>query len=273
MNAMIRTALLLPLLLACLPGVAPRTGAAAPADRRTEKTVHVYVALCDNKSQGIVPVPATLGNGDDPRNNLYWGAQYGVKAFLRRSANWTPVGGGASPDGTVMERIVLRHRTRRAWLVADAYRGSKIRTAVASFLAAAAGHHPEVLEAGGAALGTHGKADLVAFVGHNGLMDFSMEAPKRRAGDGGRAAVVLACKSRPYFRPILSGLGCKPVLLTTGLMAPEAYTLEAALEAWLSGKGAAGMKEGAARAYDRYQQCGLTGSRRLFHAEEGNNRR
>ncbi len=269
MNLITRTALLALPLLACLLGDPLPALAAAPADRPTAKTVHVYVALCDNASQGIVPVPATLGNGDDPRNNLYWGAQYGVKAFLRRSGNWTSVGGGASPDGTVMERIVLRHRTKRAWLVADAYRGSKIRTAVENFLSAAAGHHPEVLEAGGAALGTHGKADLVAFVGHNGLMDFSLDPPKRRAGDGGRAAVVLACKSRPYFRPILSGLGCGPTLLTTGLMAPEAYTLDAALEAWLSGRGAAGMKEGAARAYDRYQQCGLTGARRLFHANEG----
>ena len=41
--------------------------------------VHVVVALCDNEHQGIVPVPATLGNGQDPRNNLYWGALYGVR--------------------------------------------------------------------------------------------------------------------------------------------------------------------------------------------------
>ncbi|MGC6431949.1 MAG: hypothetical protein ACON5F_12965 [Jejuia sp.] len=38
------------------------------------KTIHVYVALCDNINQGIVPVPAKLGNGQDPKNNLYWGA-------------------------------------------------------------------------------------------------------------------------------------------------------------------------------------------------------
>jgi len=28
---------------------------------------HVVVALCDNEFQGIVPVPASLGNGADPR--------------------------------------------------------------------------------------------------------------------------------------------------------------------------------------------------------------
>lgn len=35
---------------------------------QAQKTIHVYVALCDNVYQGIVPVPKTIGNGDDPRN-------------------------------------------------------------------------------------------------------------------------------------------------------------------------------------------------------------
>ena len=37
------------------------------------KTIHVLVALCDNKYQKIVPVPQAIGNGQDPKNNLYWG--------------------------------------------------------------------------------------------------------------------------------------------------------------------------------------------------------
>jgi hypothetical protein len=37
------------------------------------KQVRVYVALCDNESQGIVPVPAKIGNCNDPDQNLYWG--------------------------------------------------------------------------------------------------------------------------------------------------------------------------------------------------------
>src|SRR5256885_8961765 len=34
------------------------------------RTVHVFVALADNKNQGIVPVAAILGNGEDPQHNL-----------------------------------------------------------------------------------------------------------------------------------------------------------------------------------------------------------
>jgi len=36
------------------------------------ETIHVFVSLCDNAKQGILPVPKTLGNGQDPKNNLYW---------------------------------------------------------------------------------------------------------------------------------------------------------------------------------------------------------
>src|SRR5687768_2778496 len=49
-----------------------------PLPRNSSRVVHVFVALCDNEYQGIVPVPARIGNGDDPDNNLYWGAAYGV---------------------------------------------------------------------------------------------------------------------------------------------------------------------------------------------------
>jgi len=52
------------------------------------KTIHVFVALCDNKYQGIVPVPASLGNGQNSKSNLYWGAAYGVKTYFNKSSEW-----------------------------------------------------------------------------------------------------------------------------------------------------------------------------------------
>src|SRR5664279_5259712 len=53
------------------------------------KTIHVLVALCDNKYQGIVPVPLKIGNGQDPDNNLYWGCAFGIRSFFKNSKNWT----------------------------------------------------------------------------------------------------------------------------------------------------------------------------------------
>ena len=52
---------------------------------RAQKVTYTLVALCDNLYQGIVPVPASIGNGDSPRTNLYWGCGYGVRTyFLKR---------------------------------------------------------------------------------------------------------------------------------------------------------------------------------------------
>ncbi|WP_431199255.1 hypothetical protein ACQ86K_29370 [Mucilaginibacter sp. P19] len=48
------------------------------------KVIHVFVALCDNKYQGIVPVPPAIGNGQDPETNLYWGSDNGVRTYFKK---------------------------------------------------------------------------------------------------------------------------------------------------------------------------------------------
>jgi hypothetical protein len=54
------------------------------------------------------------------------------------------------------------------------------------------------------------------------------------------------------------------MLWTTGLMAPEAYTLKSALDGWIAGESYERISERAAEAYDRYQHCGLRGARKLL---------
>ena len=247
---------------------APQTRTVAPARPKTAKTVHVFVALCDNKSQGIVPVPETLGNGDDPRNNLYWGAMYGTKSFLKKSKAWRLVAEQDGPGDDVIERVVFKHAAQDVYLVADAYRGARIKKAVADFFDAAAGDNMATLEVADQVLGLNGGADMVVYVGHNGLMDFDIAERSQAAPDGARQAIVLACKSKAYFRPRLAALGCRSVLMTTGFMAPEAYTLDAAVSAWIAGEPGETIRERAAAAYNKYQKCGLTGARRLFYSEE-----
>ncbi|MCA9555672.1 MAG: hypothetical protein KC933_36920, partial [Myxococcales bacterium] len=71
--------------------------------------------------------------------------------------------------------------------------------------------------------------------------------------------------SQPYFQARLEALGAQPLLLTTNLMAPEAYTLDAALSAWFGGGAPAQVHEAAAAAYARYQRrLSLPRARRLF---------
>src|SRR5215831_7343493 len=90
----------------CLPLLAFSFASAQTKPR----VVHVFVALADNVHQGIVPVPAALGNGDDADRNLYWGAAFGVRALFRKSAEWQQIGQTTYHGGYVAESVVFRHR-------------------------------------------------------------------------------------------------------------------------------------------------------------------
>ncbi len=236
--------------------------------------VHVVVALCDNLHQGIVPVPKAIGNGQDPRSNLYWGAGFGVRTFLVRKGGWALVKTDTPGQG-ILERIVLRKQVRRAGqatpvlLVAEAWDGKEIRNATARFLALAAGHQAEALTVPGAGpLKAGGASHLVAYVGHDGLMDFP--APWQGGPANGappRSAMVLACASRAFFLAHLTQGGSHPLLLTTNLMAPEAYTLDAAVTAWVRGGTTAQVCEAAGTAYAAYQKISPRAGRRLFTGE------
>jgi hypothetical protein len=236
--------------------------------------IHVLVALCDNAHQGIVPVPAKLGKGDDPANNLYWGAQFGVRTWFGRSAEWTSVAAPPAHASDILERRVFRASAVRdgkavtAYVVADAWRGEAIKATLERFLAMASGASPERVEfedtGKHVALDAGGKAHAIAFVGHDGLMDFDLPAPPSDPAASPPSAIVLACSSQAYVGPLLHRSGARPILLTTGLMAPEAYTLDAAIRSWLSGASGAAIREAAAAAYDAHQHCGIKGARRLF---------
>lgn len=213
--------------------------------------VHVTVALCDNASQGIVPVPAAIGDGNDPRTNLYWGAMYGVKSQLKRE-KWT-VEKVKSPHAAILERIVARKTIngREVIMTADAWQGSRIREAIMTFLEHSSGG------------GEGARADIVAYIGHDGLMEFNVTPRITRAAAPPRS-IILACASRQYFSDHLHRARSQPLLLTTGLMAPEAYTLTAAIGAWVRTNDAAAVREAAAQAYHKYQKCGIKAARRLF---------
>lgn len=232
------------------------------------RMVHVFVALADNKNQGIVPVAAKLGNGEDAEHNLYWGAAYGVKTFFARSKEWEVLECGKGLKAEILERCVFRHRKQNVLLVADAYRGIQIKQAITDFLETAAGTNPEriTLQIGGgnSPLSIAGDASLVVYVGHEGFMDSQLPNLPASKNASPRPAIVLACISKSYFATPLHTAGAKPLLWTTGLMAPEAYTLKSALDGWMLGETDEQIRERAAAAYDQYQKCGLKAARRLL---------
>jgi len=241
---------------------------AQPTKPNSGKLIHVLVALCDNQFQGIVPVPARIGNGDDPANNLYWGAAFGVKTFFSRSSEWKLLASIQGPTPEILERLVFKHQSKNAFLVADAYRGREIKRCVTDFFAFSAGRGTQTItvKAGAREIELHigGSADLIAYVGHDGLMDFSLDIVPQKADERSRDAVMLACISKSYFAKPLRSTGANPLLWTTGLMAPESYVLKAAADGWLLGESGEQIRKRAATAYNQYQHCGANAALRLF---------
>ena len=241
---------------------------AGPVTGPAVRVVHVFVALADNQHQGIVPVPPKLGDGDLPASNLYWGASFGVKTYLRSSSDWKLVSAGPGRGAPVLERCVFGHRSQAVYIVADAYRGSNIREAVTDFLSAAAGLNSQLLRTsnGGSEvlLPTGGGSDLVVYIGHDAFMDFQVRPISGASGTRRPGVIILACASKAYFGPYLKYTAADPLLWTNGLMAPEAYTLKAALDGWIAHEDGDSVRMRAAQAYDKYQHCGLRAAERLF---------
>ncbi len=235
---------------------------------KNHKLIHVFVALCDNDSQGIVPVPARIGNGDDAASNLYWGSAEGLKTHFSRSADWRLLSSTPNPTANILERCLFQHRTANAYLLADAYRGSNIQDATEDFFAAAAGRKQETVTTRVGqqqiTLVAAGSADLVAYIGHNGLMDFSIAFPEAAADAASRDAIVLCCISERYFRSALDRCRAKPILMTTQLMYPGAFILRAALDGWLRGESPTRLRERAANVYAANQHISVGAARGIF---------
>lgn len=230
--------------------------------------VHVFVALADNEHQGIVPVSASLGDGDSPATNLYWGAAFGVKSFFTKNKDWELISSLPDPSPVILERSVFRHRKENIFLIADAYRGREISQAILDFLAAAAGQPGYGVnvkqENRTVTIHSAGSADLLVYIGHDGLMDFKMPNSPEARDKRQRQAIILACASKQYFTTVLERTGAKPLLWTTNLMAPEAYILSAALEGWIRHDSDEQIRARAAAAYNKYQNCGLKSANNLF---------
>jgi hypothetical protein len=235
-----------------LLGAFPLATSAAPNSH-----VYVIVSLVDNDFQGIVPVPAKIGNGDDPSHNLYWGAAYGVKTFLSKSKGWQKLGCQPNINDTILERCRFSWQDKLT-VTADAYRGRRIDQAMLDFMQQAA------TPPNGA------DREMVVYIGHDGLMDdenlFVIDRfPKHAAHN--KQAVVLACLSDEYFADHLLSAGSKPVVTTFSFMAPEAYVLEAIARGFANGAAEAELRSSAANAYAKYQRISTKAGKSVFMAK------
>lgn len=232
----------------------------SPAVRNS---IHVFTALCDNKYQGIVPVPAIMGNGQDPDNNLYWGWGYGIRTYFNKSKEWKLVT-ASTPGYPVLERLVYKSSIGDYYLIADAYDGRAMKECLQDYLKALSGNEKKTIIAGDEQIGIGGHARLLAFVGHNGLMDSNLPELYQHADSVQREGIVLACFSKSYFSHRFKTAGAYPLLWTSNLFGPEAYSLHDALSGYIRGEKAAAIQTRAATVYARFTKCSVPAAKRLL---------
>jgi len=211
------------------------------------KRVAVFVALCDNASQGIVPVPARIGDGEKPGDNLYWGCTDGFAGCFGASKAWKLTKKEVPEDKRVFERRIYLNSAAGVEVTAEAWRGSEIKACLTAFeTALISGNH-----------------NLCAFVGHNVLMDAEVAAPVGKAVKP-CDAIVLCCMSESYFKHRLESAGSRPVLLTTQLMYPGSFLLRESLPVWAKGGSLEKVREAAAIAYAKNQKISVKAARGVF---------
>lgn len=242
--------------------------------------IHVSVALADNKHQWIAPVHESIGNGQDARSNLYWGARYGLKTFFVKDAGWKVIKNVATQDKRILESLIFTKLITRnghqvkVYLIADAWDGRYIFEAIRQFLNFSAGSDVITLDINDQlSLDAGGAAHLKVYIGHDALMDYFglknklIQNPEKAVNALESDAIVLACKSKAYFESRLKALGSHSLVLTSGLMAPEAYSLDAAITTWVTGAGDNEVRRSVAAAYAKYQKISPSSAGRLFNVE------
>jgi hypothetical protein len=230
------------------------------------------VALCDNEHQGIVPVSKELGDGANPNTNLYWGALYGLRTLLNNSPKWQKVRISKNQNKIILERLIFKYLSEDncdvpVYLLAEAYRGEEIKCAVVDFLSyASRKSHNDSIEIADRKYISLDKADLFVYIGHNGLMDFDI-APiplNAKSQSPEPEVIIMACYSQSYFESYVRALNAKPLLWTTGLCSPEAYTLLGALEGWIQKENPEQIRLRAVTEYAKYQRISLESAMRIW---------
>ena len=234
-------------------------------------TAHVVVILADNANQGIVPIPEALGNGQSARNNLYWGALYGVKTFMLKKGGWKK----ETISKPKLEPHVLDYclmsksigENKKIYLLAEAWDGSKMEEFFAYFSSAYTNDLSLVIDKSETTprLIFGDSADFLIYIGHNILMDIlALDSPNIITPKSDQGIAVFACVSKMFFHHQVKEWSNGPFVFTNGLMAPEAYSLNALVTTWFSTHDPKATHLAIAEAYSKYQKCSLNAAKRLF---------
>jgi len=229
--------------------------------------VEVHVPLCDNTI--IACGNAKLGDGDNPDTNLYWSTTPGFGEWFGHHG-WTRVGklaAGHTGDADVLAVHVYSRTiaTPARWrargvparytidLVVRAWRGTAIDRALAAYAADVSGKGTRRVVVGDTTIDAGGAAQIVAWVGHNRLMDLDRFAWPA-AGATAKGMIAIACDTAPYMEAEVTAPTRVPLLMTRDLLFANAAPLEATVLAFATGGGYTQMRRDAAVAYAAVQE-------------------
>jgi len=227
----------------------------------------IHVALCDNDSQGIVPVKnRRICQGDDPDRNLYWATAGGLSATLQ-AAHWQRVSLVYFAAGELAVKAIWRKRFAPggllrargvtavfdAYIVGLGYRGTHIREAMTDYLRAVNRDDEHAEMVAGARLRAGGASHLVGYIGHDYFYDVDDPWPlwELRAGDSvlHKGTFALACTGHRLIRPGIRRGNAHILILNRTLGFPGAWTAEAIVAAIADGKSPRDIHRTAAAAF------------------------
>ena len=242
--------------------------------------IQAHVPLCDRNQ--IMCGNDRLGDGDNPKTNLYWSTSGGfVGWFGRRRSGWKQVLVSTGKkekhlDDDILEVRVWKRRFKRrsglaetakstarpgtfeVFVVAYAWRGSAIRKAMNAYRDDLYGSIADnLLVDKTTTIAAGGAARVISYVGHNGWMDverydFSRADGKQRPTaetKTRKGTIAIACITEDYLVPQVSSPLRVPLLFTRSLMFAGAHSFEGAVSALADGRNLAEIRKQAVRNY------------------------
>ena len=238
-------------------------------------TVTVYVALCDNDSQGIVKVKnRRICRGDDPDHNLYWATAGGLSATLDRD-RWQWVQRRYQPESDLAVEAIWRKsfqpggalrargvtRPFDVYLLARGYRGDHIATAMLDYLVAVNRDGKLTLKVGDAEAKFGGASHVVGYIGHDYFYDVGdpAELLGQNRGDSRlqKGTFALACTGHRFIRPAIRRANAHIFILNRSLGFPGAWTVLGILDALARGESMKEIHHSAAAAFAAGQGISL----------------
>jgi len=243
-------------------------------------TATIHVGLAD---AGRERISARFGNGNDPSENYYWGALYGLENYLVNAAGWRRAYRDGGDGVRILRRTVFHRRIapNTIWrqrgvsdpfdiyVLALAWRADEVVAAIQEPLRDALAGEQLVLHIDGQARAFGSGSGVTGYFGPNPLTERyadPLEGIVDAASRGPVGVFYICAMSGVYFHPAVREKGLYPLLFTRRPLVTEAYIVAGLLEGLASGHVDDGLIDAAAAAYAARQKTVTMGqARSLFY--------